>query len=261
MFKICSFNVNSINSRLDHLVSLLKEQDIDVIMLQELKCSLDKFPAQIIEDLGYNFAISGQKSYNGVAILSKRAIENVEIDFIGNPNSEQARFISVDSYLGNEMVKFINLYIPNGGELESDKFAYKLSFLDALYNFLRDLDLEEMPIFMAGDFNVALTQMDVYDHNGLNGSVCYHPEERARMRKILSLGFFDLFRSFNPHESSFSWWDYRGGGFQHNKGMRIDYILANSRGASFCKEIWHDVDTRAKEKASDHAPVIALLDS
>lgn len=259
MTKISSFNVNSINSRLHIIAKWLAEENQDIVMLQELKCTEEKFPKEIIEELGYNFVLKGQKTFNGVAILSKTPIENLSLHFEQDPKPDQARFISADTYIKNKLVKIINVYVPNGGEVNSDKFEYKLRFLDGLYEYLSSLDLNEMPLFIGGDFNVALTPMDVYDHNSLDGTTCYHHHERIRIRKIISLGLFDLFRTFNPDTIAFSWWDYRGGAFHHNKGMRIDYLIANDLGASMCKNVVNKHTLRSAEKASDHVPVVAEL--
>jgi exodeoxyribonuclease-3 len=258
MYKVATFNVNSIKSRSEILINWLKEESIDVVLLQELKCTENNFPREVIEEAGYNFAVSGQKTYNGVAILSKTPIEEVKSGFLGNPDPAQARFIEADSYLGKELFKFISVYVPNGQNIESDKFSYKLEFLRSLYYYLKDLASIDQKIIIGGDFNVALTDLDVFDPM-LDGQVCYHPSERELIRKIINLGFSDIFRDLHHNKSSFTWWDYRAGSWQQNKGMRIDYLLLNHLAAQSSKACYIDDRLRALPSPSDHAPVIVCL--
>jgi len=259
MYKVASFNVNSIKSRINILTQWLKETSPDVVMLQELKCTEENFPAQMIEDAGYNFACFGQKTYNGVAILSKSSIEDVKLEFYGNPNSLQARYIEADSYLGKDLYKFICVYVPNGQDIDSDKFVYKLEFLRSLYYHLKELVDNEQKVIIGGDFNVALTDLDVFDPR-LDGQVCYHPAERELLRKIINLGFVDIFRDLNPQISKFSWWDYRAGAWPQNKGMRIDYLLLNHLAAQHAKSAYIEDKLRALPTPSDHVPVTISLD-
>jgi len=258
MYKVATFNVNSIKSRLSILLEWLIESKIDVVLLQELKCSNENFPVSAIEEAGYNFAINGQKTYNGVAILSKTPIEEVKLQFFGDPNPNQARFIEADTYLGNELYKLISVYIPNGQDISSDKFDYKLEFLRNLYFYLKDLVDLEQKFIIGGDFNVALTDLDVFDQR-LDGQVCYHPAERELLRKIINLGYTDIFRDLNPDFSKFSWWDYRAGAWPQNKGMRIDYLLLNSFAAESVVGCNIEDKLRALPSPSDHAPVVVTL--
>lgn len=258
MFKVATFNLNSIKSRLQILVNWLRESSIDIVLLQELKCTENNFPSEALEEAGYNFVVSCQKTYNGVAILSKSPIEEVKFGFFGNPDPSQARFIEADSYLGKELYKFISVYVPNGQNVESDKFGYKLEFLRNLYHYLKEIALSDQKVVIGGDFNVALTDLDVFDPR-MDGQVCYHPLERELMRKIINLGFSDIFRDLNYNKSSFTWWDYRAGSWQQNKGMRIDYLLLNHAAAQSTKSCYIDETLRALPSPSDHAPVIVCL--
>ena len=258
-FKVSSFNVNSIKSRLNILSDWIKETGPDIIMLQEAKCIDSAFPYESIEDLGYNIAYHGQKSYNGVAILSKSPIEEVKKQFPGNPDHHQARFIEVDSYLGDELYKIINVYVPNGQSPESEKFLYKLSFLEKLYQYLKELISLDQKIIIGGDFNVALTELDVFDHVGLEGSICYNPREREIMRKIINLGYTDIYRELNNGVSKFSWWDYRASSWQQNKGMRIDYLLLNHQACERIVSASIEDSLRALPTPSDHVPVSIIL--
>jgi len=260
--KISSFNVNSIKARLPRLLEWLKKSNPDVVLLQELKCLEEDFPFEALFDAGYNAAVYGQKSYNGVAILSKYKIEDV---IKGLTNSdEQARYIEgVISVLG-KAIRVASIYVPNGGgdlaideKLEdSKKFLYKLDFYDRLNAHLaRLLDYNEIQIF-GGDFNVACEEIDIYDPKSFANQILFHPLERQKFRALINLGLIDSFRANNPRTQAFSWWDYRGGGWQHNKGARIDYLLASPQAADLISETTIEAEgVRDQEKPSDHCPV------
>ncbi len=271
--KIATFNVNSIKARLLSVATWLKHSNPDIILLQEIKCLEHDFPCEIFFDLGYNCAISGQKTYNGVAILSKFKIEDVVKALpqgkIKAPFLDQARYIEAVIVVANQAIRVASVYVPNGGgELlagqnleDSDKFHYKLDFFDALnQHFSTLLSYDEIAVF-GGDYNVAAENIDIYDPKNLSGTVCFHPLERQKFRSLLNLGLADTFRQFNPSSQNFSWWDYRGNSWQYNKGMRIDYLLASPKamdkasGANI-----EDKGVRNQEKASDHCPVIFELE-
>lgn len=272
--KIASFNVNSIRARLPNLLKWLKTANPDVVLLQELKCLEEQFPLDEILDAGYNAAISGQKTYNGVAILAKNKIEDVvtklpqgqDEDFF---NDEQARYIEGVICVEDKAIRVASIYVPNGGGeilpgevLESTKkFRYKLDFFKRLNSHFQNLQkYEEIQIF-GGDFNVAVEDIDVFDPKSLKNTVCFHDLERQNFREILNAGMIDSYREFNESNQAFSWWDYRGGAWQNNKGLRIDYLLANPKAADLISnaEI-EDKGVRDQEKASDHCPVIVELD-
>ncbi len=297
--KIATFNVNSIKSRLSNVLSWAKSSQVDIILLQEIKCEEANFPFDEFAELGYNVAISGQKTYNGVAILSKFKIEDVikglpnfendlgvkpskssakpqnEFDlFFADENSQdkksqQARYIEAIIVINKTAIRVASIYVPNGGgEIlpnqkleESEKFIYKMNFFDALKSRLEDvLQYDEIAIF-GGDFNVANHEIDVYDAKNLEGTVCFHSSEKQKFRSILGLGLIDCYRAFNQQNQAFTWWDYRGNSWQYNKGMRIDYILASPLAADKLSNcVIEDKGVRDQEKASDHCPVVLQID-
>jgi exodeoxyribonuclease-3 len=255
---IASLNVNSINARLPQTLGWLSRQPIDILLLQELKCINEKFPAEAFEELGYNIATHGQKTYNGVAILSKFPLDDITMG-LDNFADEQARYIEAVVSLPNGALRVASAYIPNGQEVGSEKFAYKMRFYDAIYNHWKPRMHYDEPAVLGGDFNCALTAQDVYDHAKLDGSVCYHADERAKLHALMHLGLYDAFRALNPDSAQFSWWDYRAGAYARGNGMRIDYLLTNAQATDKLIRCEIDESPRGQEKPSDHAPVIAHL--
>ena len=269
--KIASFNVNSVKARLPRLLEWLKMSNPDVVLLQELKCVETEFPFEAIFDAGYNAAVAGQKSYNGVAILSKFKIEDVvkSLPALDGEIDDQARYIEGVISVGNSAIRIASIYVPNGGgdllenetRENSQKFIYKMKFFERLKShFSKLLELEEMQIF-GGDYNVAAEEIDVFDPVSLNKTVCFHPYERKKFRSILNLGIVDSYRVQNPRRQAFSWWDYRGGSWQHNKGMRIDYLLTSPQATDkIVATAIEDRGVRDQEKASDHCPVCVTIE-
>ncbi len=254
---IATWNVNSVRQRLPHLLGWLRADAPDIALLQEIKCVKEAFPYLEIEELGYNIALSGEKSYNGVAILSKFPLEDVCECLPGDEEDRQARYIEAVVSRGGQAIRVASVYVPNGQEVGSEKFAYKLRFFDRLRaRFAQALTFEE--IFVAGgDYNVAPSPADTFDPARQDGSVCYHPAERAQFRKLLHLGMYDGYRLCHPHAASegYSWWDYRAGSWAMNKGMRIDHLLLSPQAADRIVECRVNKEVRALEKASDHAPL------
>lgn len=259
MVCIATWNVNSVRPRLEHLLEWLKTFQPDVALLQETKVVNEAFPQEQVEELGYNLALNGQKTYNGVAILSKGPLEDISTTFPNNPDESQARYIEAITTIENTVLRVASVYVPNGQEVGSDKFAYKMAFLEALRKHLHTLLGYEEQLVVGGDYNVAPYPADVYNPDKLDGSVCYHPDERSRFRALQHLGLTDAFRATHPDEHSFSWWDYRGGGWQNGKGMRIDHLLLSPQATDHLAESGIDADWRAKPKPSDHAPVWCKL--
>lgn len=255
---IATWNVNSIKARLPNVVEWLRSSKTDVVLLQELKCVDEAFPRMEIEDLGYNLAIHGQKTYNGVAILSKFPIEDVTKN-IPNFDDEPARYIEGLISVGSGVVRVASVYVPNGQSPDSEKFQYKMNFYDRLYEHLKNISHYDERIFIGGDYNCAPEDMDVYDPKSLRGTTCFHPDEQAKLRRILNCGYADIYRKLHPEKHEFSWWDYRAGAFNYNKGMRIDHILANPKGADCVVGCEIDAEPRGKEKASDHTPVVCTI--
>ncbi len=249
--KIATWNVNSIKVRLPNALAWLKEFKPDVVLLQETKTLNEKFPALEIEDLGYNLALNGQKTYNGVAILSKSPIEDVVTVLLGEPEDDHARY--VEAVVGD--VRVISVYVPNGGEVGSDKFQYKLRWFERLRARVAELIQFEEALVVGGDYNVAPRSGDVYDPVTLAGTTCFHPDEQIQFRSILNLGLTDAYHALNPQPHAYSWWDYRGGGWQKDHGMRIDHLLLSPQAADRLIASGIERAVRGTEKASDHVPV------
>ena len=250
--KIASWNVNSLNVRLPHVTEWLAAHEPHTLVLQEIKQTTEAFPEEAFTELGYHAVASGQKTYSGVAVISRSPIDEVETELPGFPD-EQRRVLaaSVDG------VRVVDLYVPNGQSLESDKYQYKLNWLAALKDYLAaQLERYPNPVVL-GDFNIAPEDRDVYDAQKWGEDVLCSPAERAALRSLLDLGLADTFREFEQAEKSFSWWDYRAAGFRRNAGLRIDLILASEAMRKACKASYIDREPRAWERPSDHAPVIA----
>jgi len=248
--KIASWNVNSLKVRLPHLLDWLAEQQPDALCLQELKLEDHNFPRTEIEAAGYHVAFSGQKTYNGVALLAKLPIADVQL---GNPHfpDEQKRLIA--GTVGG--VRIIGAYMPNGQEVGCDKYDYKLRWLDALAVWLQE-ELAAYPqLALCGDYNIAPDDRDVHDPKRWHDCILVSPPERAAFQRLLALGLADSFRLFEQPEKTFSWWDYRMLGFQKNQGLRIDHILLSRALAEKCTAAGIDRAPRKRERPSDHAPV------
>jgi exodeoxyribonuclease-3 len=257
--KIASWNLNSIRVRFEKLQNWLVRENPDLVLLQELKCEEAQMPD--IDFASYNLVGSYQKTYNGVAILSKYPIDEVKYDFEGNPDSAQARYIEIVCNTPCGYARFISIYFPNGGEVYSDKFDYKLKFYEAFTEYVKKLRRNNELLFVGGDYNVAPGEIDVYDAHGLAKSTCFTMEERSAFHKMVNEAkLLDAYRIAHPDKVEFTWWDYRGNGFSHNKGMRIDHILLNPKAADILLECHIDHEERGKEQASDHAPIVILLE-
>lgn len=251
--KIATWNVNSINVRLPQLKDWVTAAEPDVICLQETKCVDESFPYGEIHDLGYYSAFFGQKSYNGVAILSKHEPEDVVKGFPEDEVDSQKRLIAATV----QGVRIVDTYIPNGSELGSDKFRFKLDWLQRLRKFFDEGYRKDEMVLLCGDFNVAPDPLDVWDPLAWEGHIHFSKPERAAIHYVKQWGFIDLFRQMNGDVRQYSWWDYRAGAFQRNHGLRIDHVWASPALAEKCQRVWIDVEPRKQEKPSDHTPVIA----
>ncbi len=252
MMKIATWNVNSLNVRLPHVLEWLAAHETDVLVLQEIKQTTEAFPQEAFSEAGYHSVASGQKTYNGVAVLSREEISEVVTD-MPNFDDPQRRVLACTI----DGVRIINLYIPNGQSLDSDKYIYKLNWLVSLRKFLA-AELKKYPrLAVLGDFNIAPQDEDVYDPAKWVNDVLCSPKERAALQELLDLGLSDVFRQFEQPEKSFSWWDYRAAGFRRNAGLRIDLILASELLSKACKASYIDKEPRAWDRPSDHTPVIA----
>ena len=252
--KIAAWNVNSLNVRLPHLLDWLAEQSPDVVSLQELKLEDHNFPVAELSAAGYHAAYSGQKTYNGVALLARQSIEDVRY---GNPHfsDEQKRLVS--GTIGG--VRVVCAYMPNGQAVGSEKYDYKLRWLDALALWLQEELAHHPQLALCGDYNIAPDDRDVHDPDRWRGEILCSEPERSAFQRLLGLGLADSFRLFEQPEKTFSWWDYRMLGFQKNLGLRIDHILLSTPLADRCTAAGVDRGPRKRERPSDHAPVWAQL--
>ncbi len=255
--KIATWNVNSIRSRLAHLLDWLRQDAPDIVLLQELKCTDDVFPAMEIEDLGYNLAIYGEKTYNGVAILSKFKLEDITRGVPGN-GDERARYIEAVIALPGEALRVASVYVPNGQTADSEKFPYKLGFLDHFTAHMRTLLSYQELLVVGGDYNIAPEDADVHNPKAWKGSVLTHDEVRTRWRRIAHMGMYDAYRLCHK-DGGYSWWDYRAGAFANDDGLRIDHLLLSPQAADKLEACEVKKELRALEKASDHAPVMAVI--
>ena len=256
--KIATWNVNSLTVRLPQVLDWLVANPVDVLCLQELKLSDDKFPLMELEAAGYHSAVFGQKTYNGVAILSRAPAREVEKNIKGF-GDEQSRVIAATLDTPAGELRVINGYFVNGQEPGSEKFAYKMRWLDALREQVRAELAMHPRLVLLGDFNVAPEDRDSYDPDGLRETIHHTTEERQHFRQLIDLGLSDAFRMFEQPEKSYSWWDYRMLGFQKNRGLRIDHILVSNALKPLVKACTIDRAPRKNKQPSDHAPVIVEL--
>jgi exodeoxyribonuclease III len=252
--KLATWNVNSLKVRLPHVLQWLADNPVDVLCLQETKMTDDLFPLAAIEAAGYQAAFSGQKTYNGVAILSKLPLTDVVKN---NPRYDDAQQRILAATVDG--VRVVCAYVPNGQTVDSDKYAYKLGWLAALREWLAEEALAHPELVVAGDYNIAPEDRDVHDPQAWTGQVLVSERERAALGGLLEVGLQDAFRLFEQAEKSFSWWDYRQLGFRLNKGLRIDHILLSAPLAARCSACVIDRAPRKWEQPSDHAPVVATI--
>ena len=255
---IATWNVNSVRQRLPHLLDYLKEKSPDALCLQEIKCVDDAFPRAEIEDLGYNVATHGQKTFNGVAILAKRPIEVVR-GLPGDLSDEQARYIEAVIPAERGAVRLACIYLPNGNPAPGEKYAYKLGFMERLIKHARGLLIHEEPLVLAGDFNVIPEARDAAHPELWVNDALFLPASRAKFRQLMALGFTDALRATSDEGGLYTFWDYQAGAWQRNNGIRIDHLLLSPQAADRLAAVDIDRDMRAREKASDHVPVRVTL--
>ena len=253
--KIATWNVNSIKVRLPNVLEWLSEAAPDVVLLQETKTVEEKFPELEIGDAGYNCAVMGQKSYNGVAILSKRPIEDLRRGLPGDDSDEQARYI--EAVISG--VRVASIYLPNGNPVETEKFPYKLAWMARLAAHAATLLAYEEAVVLGGDYNVVPADGDVYDPEGWRDDALCQPEARAHFRTILNSGYTEAFRALNSETGLYSFWDYQKGRWQRDEGLRIDHLLLSPEATDRLEACEIDSGPRAKPKASDHTPVWCTL--
>ncbi len=262
--RIATWNVNSIKVRLEHLIRWMDMAQIDAAVLQETKTVDDLFPRDALADAGLDAVILGQKTYNGVALVTRKStvktVENVVFNIPGYPD-EQKRMIAADiEHTSGLRLRFAGVYVPNGTELGSSRYLYKLDWMSALAGWVQSEVRADAPLVLAGDFNVAPTDEDVWDPEGWKGRLLVTDPEREAYARIVSAGLVDTWTLGLHAPGTFSWWDYRQAGFEQNHGLRIDHILAAPSISSRISEVSIDTVPRAWEKPSDHAPVVAVIE-
>ncbi|MBO0733553.1 MAG: exodeoxyribonuclease III [Methylocapsa sp.] len=251
---VATWNVNSVRQRTEHLLRYLREARPDVLCLQELKCVAEAFPYAEVEAEGYNAAVHAQKGFNGVAILSKAPIEAAP-GLPGDPNDEQARYIEAVIPYGDGIVRVASIYLPNGNPPQTEKYAYKLAFMERLIAHAKSLLAQEEVFVLAGDYNVIPEPRDCYDPAAWEGDALFLPQTRARYRCLLNLGLTDALRATSDEPALYSFWDYQAGAWQRNKGIRIDHLLLSPRAADRLAGAVIDRERRGEDKPSDHVPV------
>ncbi len=255
--KFATFNANSIRTRLPMLLEWLGRETPDILCVQETKVQDRDFPVEPLKQCGYHATFRGQKSYNGVAILSKSPLTEARLDLFDS-GDEQARFIS-----GNiDGISVVNVYVPQGSQIGSDKFQYKLTWLRALLDYITRRFTPGDPLLVTGDFNVIMEDKDVYDPDRFRGGVGFHPDEQALMRRFFEWGLVDIFRKHIPDGNHYTFWDYRiPNGFKRNMGWRIDYIMGTPSLAEKSRTVWIDTHIRGLPKPSDHTFLVMSLDA
>ena len=249
--KIATWNVNSIKSRLQHVVAYLRDVSPDVLLLQELKSLEENVQQDEIENLGYNCAIVGQKTYNGVAILAKQPIEIEQRALPGDSTDKQARY--VEAIIGK--VRVASIYLPNGNPIDTEKFSYKLSWMDRLIAHTKMLLSYEETFVLGGDYNICPTDDDTYDPEGFAGDALCHPEARARFQALCYHGLTDALRVLHPQLGLYTFWDYQAGCWNKDQGLRIDHLILSPQATDRLLASGVDKGPRGKEKPSDHTPV------
>lgn len=274
--RIATWNINSIRIRLELLKEVVETNNLDVILLQETKCQDNDFPSSFISSIGMNYIYKGQKSYNGVAILSKYPIE-IELNELPlyeiEAKDEEARYIEGIITVNGKIIRLASVYVPMGGSVlmpnetleESDRFNYKLNFYKRLKQRLLDIkqdsnEFKDEFVFFGGDLNVAQEEIDLTNPKANDGNVGFHPLERVSLKDIKLVGVHDLFRSKYPNEIQYTWWDYRTKAFDRNVGWRLDYLLATENAITQTTQCYVDMKTRAQKKTSDHAPLVCEID-
>ena len=258
--RVATWNVNSVKQRLDNIVAWLGERRPDIVCLQELKCVTEAFPREPFERLGYNVAVHGQKAFNGVALLSKHPFDEVAPGLIGDDSDIQARFLEAVVSTKNGALRVVSLYLPNGNPPDTDKYSYKLKWMDRLITFSRErLKLEE-PMLLAGDFNVIPTPADARHPAAWANDALFLPASREKFRALANLGLTDAVRAVSDASDLYTFWDYQAGAWAKDNGIRIDHILLSPQAADRLVGAGIDRHVRGWDKPSDHVPVYVDLD-
>ena len=251
---ISSWNVNSVRARIQNIKSYLFKYKPDVLMMQEIKTEDLNFPYDEFSSMDYESHVFGQKSYNGVAIISKNKLENIKTDLIKD-HLKQSRIISAEFQYKKKNIQLINIYTPNGNPVDTEKYYYKIKWLDSLIKKLKSLYIKNSNIILGGDFNIIPSAEDVYNPKSFENDALFRLEIRKKLREFINLGFIDAYRHFNSTKEGYTFWDYMRGAWQKNNGMRIDHFLVSNSLIDQIKYININKDPRGREKPSDHTPI------
>ena len=252
--KIVSWNVNSVRARIENILNYIKYTNPDILFLQEIKTENINFPSEAFKKNGYNSYVFGQKSYNGVAFLSKCKITNVKNDLIKD-KLKQSRIITGEILVNKKKIKLINIYVPNGNPIDSEKYEYKKSWLNSFVKEIKKQLSLNPNLILSGDFNIIPEEIDVYDYNRYKNDALFKLEIRKKFRELINLGFNDVYRYFNKSKQEYTFWDYFAGSWQKNYGMRIDHFLVSNSLLENLKSININKTPRSKSKPSDHTPI------
>jgi exodeoxyribonuclease-3 len=251
---LSSWNVNSVRARIENILIYLRSSKPDILMMQEIKTEEKNFPFKEFKNAGYNSYVLGEKSYNGVAILSKEITENIDLKFI-NDKLGQARIIVGDLKIKKKIIKLINIYVPNGNPIDTKKYIYKKNWLELLIKQIQKIKKDYENIIIGGDFNIIPDEIDVYNHKMYENDALFKLEIRKKLRELINIGFYDIYRYLNNDKQEYTFWDYRGGSWQKNYGMRIDHFLVSDNFINRIKNISINIKYRSKVKPSDHVPL------
>jgi exodeoxyribonuclease-3 len=256
--KIISWNVNSVRARIQNLLNYIKDSKPDILLLQEIKTQEETFPKDIFKNVGYNSYVFGQKSYNGVAIISKIKIDNISTDFIKD-DLKQSRIITGEIILNKKKIELINIYVPNGNPVDTEKYEYKKKWLKKFINNVKKKLTQNENILITGDFNIIPEEIDVHDFKRYENDALGRLEIRKKYRELINLGFKDVYRFLNKKKQEYTFWDYFAGSWQKNYGMRIDFFLLSNNIIENIKSININKKPRSKEKPSDHTPIELVI--
>ena len=251
---LSSWNVYSVRARITNILEYLKNSNVDILMMQEIKTEEINFPFQDFKNAGYNSYVFGQKSYNGVAIISKKKLTNIKND-IFKDKLKQSRIITADLKYKNKNIQLINIYTPNGNPVDTEKYDYKIYWLESLIKKLKKLLKENENLIIGGDFNIIPAAVDVHNPKGYENDALFRLEIRKKLRELLSLGFNDAYRHVHPEKEGYTFWDYTSGAWQKNNGMRIDHFLVSNSLINIIKDVKINKYPRGKQKPSDHTPI------
>ena len=256
--KITSWNVNSVRARIDNILSYIKDSKPDVLLLQEIKTQEENFPKEVFNNIGYESHVFGQKSYNGVAIISQLKINNINTNFI-NDKLKQSRIITGEIISNKKKIELINIYVPNGNPINTEKYEYKINWLKKFIGNIKKQLTKNSNLLIAGDFNIIPEEIDVHDFKRYENDALGKLEIRKKYRELLNLGFKDVYRLINKSKQEYTFWDYFAGSWQKNHGMRIDHFLLSYNLIENISSININKKPRSKTKPSDHTPIELII--